>query len=251
MSLHDEQQPEDIEATLRDLLADEADAAETMDPEQKERVRRRLEQALGLPPNGGPDGGSTAAGPTVPAGTGSSGKLALVALAIAAGVILRVLARPSPQADDVPGRRAESVAIQAHAEPPHEPVARRAAPEVAIPTLAVGDLPNVAGDSAPRTRSSPSREAAEGTSRGLAAERALIAGARVSLVGRRFDEAARLLREHELEFPDGQLATEREALRVWWLEDTGQAEAANARAKQFHETYPNSVLRPGVEQRGL
>jgi len=244
-----EEQPEQLDAMLRDLLADEAEASEAMDPAQKERIRRRLEHALGLPPNGGPGDGSSSGAPTSPASSSSAGKLALVALAVAAGVIVRVLASPSPPADDVRAGNAETAGVQAHAEPARGPAPPSTAAEVAIPTLAVGDLPNAPPDRTPRT--SPHSDSAVGTARGLAEERALIAAARGSLVSRRFDDAARLLREHETTFPDGQLVSEREALRVWWLEDTGQTEAANARAKQFHETYPNSLLRPGVEHRGL
>jgi hypothetical protein len=242
-----------MDASFRELLADESDASETMDPAQKERVRMRLEQALGLPPNGGPGGGSTAGSPSSSTGTGSAGKLLLVALAIAAGVTLRVVARPSPPADDVQEGRAAKVAVAAPPAASSEALTPSAASDANTPTLAVADLPNAAvADTASRTRA-PARPApATGEpSRGLAEERALIAAARGSLVSRRFEDAARLLREHETAFRDGQLVTEREALRVWWLEDTGQTEAASVRAKQFHDRYPNSVLRPAVEHRGL
>ncbi len=241
--------PDEMDAVLRELLADEADASETMDPAQKERVRRRLESALGLPPpNGGPGGGSTASETSSSAGTGAAGKLALVALAVAAAVTLRVLTGQSPPVDPALGGRAEIVAVEEYAEAATETVS----PSVATPTVAVGDLPNaIVGDSTSPMRVPARSTSTTATSRGLAEERALIAAARGALVSRKFDEAARLLREHEAAFPGGQLVTEREALRVWWLEDTGQTEAASLRAKQFHDTYPNSVLRSAVERRGL
>ncbi|MBN9165700.1 MAG: hypothetical protein J0I07_32420, partial [Myxococcales bacterium] len=48
---------QEMDRSLRDLLADEDRASETMDPAQKERVLRRLERVLSLPPEGGPGGG--------------------------------------------------------------------------------------------------------------------------------------------------------------------------------------------------
>ena len=253
MSLRPDEQSDEMDAVLRELLADEADASETMDPAQKERVRRRLESALGLPPpNGGPGGGATASETSSSTGTGAAGKLALAALAIAAAVTLRVLTGQSPPVDDARGGRAEIVAVEDHAEAAIEAATPNVGSEVATPTVAVGDLPNaVVGDSASRPRIPARYTPTAQRARGLAEERALIAAARGALVSRRFEEAARLLREHEAAFPDGQLVTEREALRVWWLEDTGQTEAASLRAKQFHDTYPNSVLRSAVERRGL
>lgn len=252
MSLRPDEQSDEMDAVLRELLADEVDASETMDPAQKERVRRRLEAALGLPPNGGPGGGSTVSEMSSSTGTGAAAKLALVAFSIAAAVTLRVLTGQSPPVDDARGGRAEIVAVEDHAGAAIEAVTPSAASDVATPTVAVGDLPNaVVGDPASPTRIPARSTPTARSARGLAEERALIAAARGALVSRRFEEAARLLREHEAAFPDGQLVTEREALRVWWLEDTGQSEAARLRAKKFHDTYPNSVLRSAVERRGL
>jgi hypothetical protein len=254
---------QETDRSTRDLLADEGLASDTMDPAQKQRILRRLERTLGLPPEGGPGGGG-ARGVDGDHARESRSDLAkkvtlpLAALAIAAAIPLAASAVFSQQTSAV--RRDEAVPVASSVsaqilvgESAHVETGVAPMPDLATPTLAVENLPTASAPvaaSARRIRSAPAPEALSAQARpGLAEERALIANLRAALVAHRFDDANHLLREHETVFAQGQLVIQREALRVWLLEDTGQKEAASARAKHFHESYPNSVLRSAVERR--
>lgn len=266
-----------IGRSIRDLLADEARASETMDPAQKERILQRLERALGLPPDGGPGGGIVDGGVATASATSISTRsrfakksvLPVAALAVAAALVFRVDWSPTPQSAVI--RPDEALGTVPRA-PTQAVLHVGASTDLPTPTLAVEALPTteatteasamaasapkrilpntiVAETPSPKRAPAPEAVSSAHASPGLAEERALVASLRVALVARRFDEAARLLREHEAVFPEGQLVAEREVLRVWLLEDTGQKEAASARASQFHESYPNSVLRSAVDRR--
>jgi hypothetical protein len=64
----------------------------------------------------------------------------------------------------------------------------------------------------------------------------------------REDPAAAMvaLNRHATDFPRGQLAEEREALRVRALMAMGRREEAERVAKAFDESFPGSLLRPSV-----
>lgn len=250
MTLTSKERLHEMDPDVRDLLSDERCSAEVMPSEQKARILRKLERTLELPPEGGPGGGAGGDGQAAPTESKlvTKSALPLAALAVAAATLLIHRASTRPAVD----LRPEGIAVVAAPGSTAVVASVEGSPEVVTPTLEVSALP----DARPGAPSSSKTGAtvAPGSSRapargGLAEERELIASVRTALLARHFDEAARLLGEHEASFPSGQLVTEREALRVWLLEDTGQKAAASAHAKQFHETYPNSVLRSAVERR--
>ncbi|MCW5831210.1 MAG: hypothetical protein KIS78_01985 [Labilithrix sp.] len=248
MTVTSKEQLQDLDPDVRDLLSEEQCSAEVMPSAQKARILRKLERTLELPPEGGPGGGAAGGGGASPTEGKlvTKGVLPLAALAVAAATLLIHRASMRPGVDLRPEGMVAVAPASAMAASVDD------SPEAVTPTLEVSALP----DARPSVASSPKTVAAAAPGRssapardGLAEERELIASLRTALLARHFDEATRLLSKHEATFPHGQLVTEREALRVWLLEDTGQKAAASAHAKQFHETYPNSVLRSAVERR--
>lgn len=80
-----------------------------------------------------------------------------------------------------------------------------------------------------------------------AAERVLLDTARTALMRERPADALAALRRHEARFPRGQLAEERESLRVMALVRAGDHAGARARGDAFRRRFPGSLLRPAVE----
>lgn len=87
---------------------------------------------------------------------------------------------------------------------------------------------------APRARSSSAKE--------YAIELALLEPARSSIARGSYATALTAIAKHQHEYPSGQLAEEREALRVRALWGLGQEPAARAAAASFRKRYPRSVL---------
>lgn len=81
----------------------------------------------------------------------------------------------------------------------------------------------------------------------LARERALLDGARTSLVHGDASAALAAADRHAHDFPRGQMAEEREALAIQALAKLGRAGEATDRAADFRSRYPNSVLGPAVD----
>lgn len=80
----------------------------------------------------------------------------------------------------------------------------------------------------------------------LQREAALIEAARAALSARELAAADAALLTHQKEFPRGQLAEERDALRIRACLARGDDHAASAEAKQFLNHYPNSALRSQI-----
>jgi len=81
----------------------------------------------------------------------------------------------------------------------------------------------------------------------LTAERLLIDEARTKLTTGEPNAALERLQEHERRFPRGNLVEEREALAVQALVQSGQYEAARARAEELRARWPESVFLQAVD----
>ncbi len=114
-----------------------------------------------------------------------------------------------------------------------------------VPSAAAAPIVHARPSSAPTPSGSASASAPAPAigSPDLADERSLVEGARVALLrGRPFDALA-LAESHEKRFPGGELAEDRDFLRIRALRDAGKKEEATARAKAFLARYPKSGLR--------
>ena len=74
----------------------------------------------------------------------------------------------------------------------------------------------------------------------------LLQGARAAVAASDFTTARDALQEHARRFPSGQLAEEREALRVKTLLGLGRPQEARQAARAFEARFPDSVLGPAV-----
>ncbi|HUB06031.1 MAG TPA: hypothetical protein VMB50_03475 [Myxococcales bacterium] len=86
------------------------------------------------------------------------------------------------------------------------------------------------------------------TDASLADERRLIEQARSALANADAAGALEALERHARLHPDGQLAEEREALRVSALASAGRRDEAEAAAKAFEARFPGSLLQPIVRE---
>jgi TolA-binding protein len=106
-------------------------------------------------------------------------------------------------------------------------------------------LPNptrVHAPSAPTSADSEATRRDATSAQTYAIELALLEPARSATVRGSYAEALGAIARHQREFPNGQLAEERSALRVralWGLGRTAEAEAA---AASFRQSYPRSAL---------
>jgi hypothetical protein len=82
----------------------------------------------------------------------------------------------------------------------------------------------------------------------LAAERALLADARAAMQAADAPRALAILDEHARRFAHGQLAEERDAMRVAALWLAGDHEGARARAGEFARRHPDSLFLPSVQR---
>ena len=112
-----------------------------------------------------------------------------------------------------------------------------------LPSIDVAALPTAPRETTPaRASSAP----AEGTT--LAEELRLTTAARKALAAGDPSSALRALDEHERRFPNGQLAQERDSVRIQALVADGQVAAARGRAAEFRDRYPGGLLLPSVER---
>lgn len=81
----------------------------------------------------------------------------------------------------------------------------------------------------------------------LAAERALLEVVRAAVARDHPDVALDAIRRHERDFPRGELAEEREGLRVIALVRAGDRDEARARADRFRARWPRSVLLRAID----
>lgn len=81
----------------------------------------------------------------------------------------------------------------------------------------------------------------------LPRERALLEVARTAFGKNDAQGTLDALDRHRNEFPDGKLSEERDALTIEALVEAGKNDEARARGRQFHLSYPDSILRPAVD----
>jgi TolA-binding protein len=180
-----------------------------------------------------------------------------IAMALAAAVLLAVLApqmlskntgqRVASQApyDRQEGERKQPTARPtgrgvADSEPdPPQPPAQTPPTEAALPHRAPEESP------APRRKPRPTQRDA---GNGLAQEQAVLARAADALAEGRHTDARAELDEHERRFPDGKLATERQALRMI-LRCTLAAPDARSAAVRFIEDNPETLMAAKVRAR--
>ncbi|MGZ3440932.1 MAG: hypothetical protein ACXVDD_15515, partial [Polyangia bacterium] len=105
--------------------------------------------------------------------------------------------------------------------------------------------PSPPSEAAVPSRAEPHRAPRHGD---LAAERALLADARAAMQASDAPRALALLDEHARRFAHGQLAEERDAMRVgaFWL--AGDRDGARRRADEFARRHPDSLFLPSVER---
>lgn len=139
------------------------------------------------------------------------------------------------------------------------PAVHGTAPSVPRPSEHRGPLiaPDAAGPApapAPPSAAPSQSKAVEGPrslgARQYQSELALLEPARTSIARGEFGEALTAIAKHRREFPNGELAQEREALRVRALWGVGQKAAASAAAKAFRKRYPRSVLLGWLKDQG-
>lgn len=114
----------------------------------------------------------------------------------------------------------------------------RAAP----PSARLAASPSVPESSSASHAAAPPADGTRSAARQFTSEVQLLEPARTSIAHRDYAAALVLLAKHQREFPNGELAQEREALRVRALWGEGQQSAAKAAAKAFGKRYPRSAL---------
>ncbi len=127
-----------------------------------------------------------------------------------------------------------------------------AAVEVAPPPVpALPDVPQVAPVPVPRPRPVQPHappKVTESHDGALAAERAFLERARTALARGRPAEAYQATLEHELDYPHGQLAEERQVLEIQSLVALGRRTEAEKIAAAFRVSHPRSLLLPAVDE---
>lgn len=206
--------------------------ARGLDDDARARVHERLLASIDAPI------------PIARAGRRRIVTIAAIALATAAAVILGAqwLATPSQHAELAPHREGEAVygkrdgtateGVVTPAEPP-----RSIAEPPTIATTDAIDPPT----KAPLQRPSASRTITPPVDDTLAAEKALVAAARDALAHGDPATALAKLADHAREFPRGQLAEERAALRIEALCAANKRAQGRAEAKLFLRDHPGAT----------
>jgi hypothetical protein len=238
---------------LQSLLAAERDAGGP-DAGARDRVSRRLAQTLGVTlaaagASSAATSGAQAALPKALVGKSLGAKLLVAALVGGVGVggvvttvtlMHRHAAKSAHRATTPPVAPAPPATAPAYA-PPAPPVA--AAP-VAAPSLAAAEA-SPPGETAVPSRAEPHRAPRHGD---LAAERALLAEARAAMQASQAARALALLDDHAHRFAHGQLAEERDAMRVGALWLAGDHDSARRHADEFARRHPDSLFLPSVQR---
>ena len=238
---------------LQSLLSAEREAPGP-DAGARDRVARRLGQTLGVT--------LVAAGASTAAASGAQAVLpkALVGKSLAAKLMIAAVVGgvgAGGVAATVTLVHRRAAARAAHASPPRvaPPPAPRSAPAAATPPLpppslsAAVEPPPMAAPTATATEPPAAHEPHHAARHAdLAAERALLADARAAMQTSDAARALAILDEHARRFPRGQLAEERDALRVAALWLDGDHEAARRRADDFARRHPDSLFLPSVQR---
>jgi hypothetical protein len=207
------------------------------------RVQRALDGILG------PAGGSAPSGGEAHPALGSARQTARLAasfvLGAAVGAIGMKAASPRLAAPPIPIAATSPVEPQAV----RSPSLAAASPRIEVSPASSAE-PRASGN--PRGPD-PSAAQAQATRRpavvgsDLAAERALLDGARHALESEDAAAALAAVDLHQRRFPNGLLAQEREAIAVRALLALGRRDEAAKRATRFHARFPDSPLWPTIE----
>ena len=185
----------------------------------------------------GGGGGGGAGGAGAGAGGVALGKIGVAIALFVAGVVAGVAGDRALFSDGVHATTTPPtvVAPRASAAAANGAVALDAVSATSLP-----DAPRAAPSStAAVTRSGVSAEAP--SSRGLAAERALLDVARSALARGEAGEAIAATERHAREYPDGSLVEEREAIAVKALVALGRRDEARRRARALEQRFPNGL----------
>lgn len=234
---------DDVEALLR-----EERVIPPSPPGLVDEVWRGLSGAVAPVPVPGAAPSAAAGGAKLATGAAVGGKLVVAVVSFVLGgatvaVVDRLGLRPPEHGAPAP---APPVVPQAPVAPP---------PVAAVPSPA--PPPGALAQPAPLPRARPAppqpppavpQQPALSSDEALREERALLEAGRMALVRGRFDAALAVAAKHELRFPEGQLAEEREFLAIqatWGLRHGDQArELADA----FRRRYPKSLLLSALDE---
>jgi pyruvate/2-oxoglutarate dehydrogenase complex dihydrolipoamide acyltransferase (E2) component len=197
----------------------------------------------GSDPSGGAAPGGHATGSLAAHGARHLAKGALlktVATLVVGGVIGSGVHEAYDRATDRRAAHAKVALVAPPAAP--APPAPTAAPPAAEPQPERAAA-NVARPENPRPRSEHvARTEVRERDRNLAAERALIEQARTALAREQGAAALAVLERHARDFPEGELAEERESLQVQALVGLERFEQARKLAAHFHRRFPRSIF---------
>ncbi len=254
--------PERLSPELEAFLAPER---RRPDPpaEMQGEVFSRVGATLGWPGGSGPAGsdpsGGAQPGGQVSAGAGGGHVAAHAAKHVVAGSLVKTVAtlvvggvigsgvhEVYDRAHDLRGERAQTVVVAPPVAPAPPPVPTlpptvEPTPELPAPSAVPAQATPVR---APRVAHSEPRE----RDRSLAAERALIEQARTALSREQGAAAVAALERHARDFPEGELAEERESLHVQALVGLERFEQARKVGARFHRRFPRSIFGAVVDE---
>lgn len=113
-------------------------------------------------------------------------------------------------------------------------------------TVTATELSPSEGRGAPRRQRQAKFSSSKSSQTSMADEQRLVEAARRALVQGETGTALKLLKQHRQRFASGQLAEEREALRVMSFAKQGRHRAAQTAARRFFSRYPHSVFKDAV-----
>jgi hypothetical protein len=253
--------PAPVDGDLAALFAKEG-RAHPASPARQARVWSRLESSLNMgphDPNGGGGGGVSAPAASPPRIDLKPSRLmthlSMAACFIGAAALMwGVLAKSDPAAPrvvaspDTFARSPSRVAEIQSASKATTPASQLEGPA----SIAVGALPSANNvPSSARGPREPSRGSvdSEGTCT-ICEERSILDVARRGLREKHHDVALAAIEEHRTRFAAGQLAEERESLRVHVLVAMGRNSDAELGKAEFRRAFPDSPLLESVERAG-
>jgi hypothetical protein len=208
-----------------------------LDPARKAEIFAATSAKIGSGGGGGGDGGGGSGGAATGAGAGALGKIGVAIALFVAGVGVGVVIDRAMLVDG--GNAAIAPAVVVVAPAPSAAATNAAEPSLAaVSATSLPDAPRAAA-TASVARSGGSAEAP--SSRGLAAERALLDVARSALARGEAGEAIAATERHAREYPDGSLVEEREAIAVKALVALGRMGEARRRAHALEQRFPNGL----------
>ena len=245
-----------LQETLREFLDAEKACPDPL-PEVQGRVSLLLSRSLGLP-----------AGPGDALPTSASGAPSLSPAQVHGRSLARIFARASRRglATFLVGAAVGATVYGTAERVRNKPESSGSPTAVIAPPAA--EPPGVAPELLPPSNPSPaplpapvplpsSRDHGRGAGeqvaldardRGLAAERKLVEMARTALARGQTDGALAAIHRHARQFPNGQLAEERDSLLVQALVAKGEFAQARERAGHFYRQHPHSLFAPVVDQ---